>query len=38
MDTLVEHFTREKPQFAVMLEPLNTPCEVKTGAVVELIG
>jgi hypothetical protein len=37
MDALVAHFTPEKPQFAVMLEPLSAPCAVEAGATVRIL-
>jgi len=38
MDTLVAHFTPERPEFAVMLEPLNAPSEIETEAELRVLG
>lgn len=38
MGVLVENFTPEKPEFAVMLEPLNAPFKIEIGAELRVLG
>ena len=38
MDTLITHFTPDRPEFAVMLEPLNAPSKIETGAELRVLG